>query len=78
MFYKGMMPKFSFAIAVVVKSRSSSFEYTMSIHAVHAGAEGNVCNIVVPTENFGIYSFIEHDRFNFYVVLNRLLLVPPF
>ena len=33
----------AFAIAVVVTSRSSSFEYTMSVHAVHAGAERNVC-----------------------------------
>ena len=40
----------AFAIAVVVASRSSSFEYTMSVHAVHAGAERNVCNIVVSTE----------------------------
>ena len=37
----------SIAFAVVVTSRSSSFEYTMS---VHAGAERNVCNIVVSTE----------------------------
>ena len=49
------MPKFSgasitFAIAVVVMSRSSSFQYTISVHAVHAGAERNVCNIVLPTE----------------------------
>ena len=35
------------AIALVVTSRSSSFEYTIS---VHAGAERNVCNIVVCTE----------------------------
>ena len=35
------------AIAVVVTSRSSSLEYTMS---VHAGAERNVCNTVVSTE----------------------------
>ena len=34
----------AFAIALVVTSRSSSFEYTMS---VHVGAERNVCNIVV-------------------------------
>ena len=40
----------AFAIAVVVTPRSSSFEYTMSEHAVHAGAEINVCNIVVSTE----------------------------
>ena len=31
----------------VLSSRSSSFEYTMS---VHAGRERNVCNIVVSTE----------------------------
>ena len=31
-------------------SHSSSFEYTMSIHAVHAGAERIVCYIVVSTE----------------------------
>ena len=43
------MPVFrrSIAIAVVVTSRSSSLEYTI---AVHAGAERNVCNIVVSTE----------------------------
>ena len=40
----------AFAIAVVVTSRYSSFEYTMSVHAVHAGAERNVCTIVVSTE----------------------------
>ena len=40
----------AFAIAVVVTSRSSSFEYTIPVHAVHAGAENNVCNIVVSTE----------------------------
>ena len=38
------------AFAVVVTSRSSSFEYTMLIHAVHAGSERNVCYIVVSTE----------------------------
>ena len=38
------------AFAVVVTSRSSSFEYTMLVHAVHAGSERNVCNIVVTTE----------------------------
>ena len=37
----------AFAIAVVVTSRSSAFEYTMS---VHAGAERNVYNIVVSSE----------------------------
>ena len=38
------------AIAVVVTSRSSFFEYTISVHAMHAGAERNVCYIVVSTE----------------------------
>ena len=38
------------AFAVVVTSRSSSFEYTMLVHAVHAGSERIVCNIVVFTE----------------------------
>ena len=38
------------AFAVVVTSHSSSFEYTMLVHAVHAGSERNVCNIVVFTE----------------------------
>ena len=52
MFYEGINAKvfrrsIAFAIAVVVTSRSSSIEYTMSVHAVHAGAERNVCNIVV-------------------------------
>ena len=37
----------AFAILVVVTSRSSSFEDTIS---VHAGAERNVCDIVVSTE----------------------------
>ena len=52
MFYEGMMPKFpgALAIAVVVTSRSSSFEYTISVHAVNAGAEINVCNIVSSTK----------------------------
>ena len=55
MFYKGINAKvfrhrIAFAIAVVVTSRSSSFEYTMSVHAVHAGAERNVFKIVVSTE----------------------------
>ena len=55
MFYDGINAKvfrcsIAFAIAVVVTSRSSSFEYAMSVHAVHAGAERNVCNIVVSTE----------------------------
>ena len=40
----------SSAFAVVVTSRSSSFEYTMLAHAVHAGSERNMCNIVVSTE----------------------------
>ena len=52
MFYEGINTKvfwrsIVFAIALVVTSRSSSFKYTMS---VHAGAERNVCNIVVSTE----------------------------
>ena len=38
------------AISVVLTPRSSSFEYTMSIHAVHVGAERNMCYIVVSTE----------------------------
>ena len=38
------------AFAVVVTSRSRSFEYTMLVHAVHAGSERIVCNIVVSTE----------------------------
>ena len=51
-FYEGINDKvfrcsITFAIAVVVTSRSSSFEYTIS---VHAGAKGNVCNILVSTE----------------------------
>ena len=40
----------AFAIAIVVTSRSGAFEYTMSVHAVHAGAQRNVCNIIVSTE----------------------------
>ena len=40
----------TFTIAAVVTSRSSSFKYTISVHAVHAGTERNVCNIVVSTE----------------------------
>ena len=52
MFYEGINAKvfrrsIAFAIAVDVTSRSSSFEYTISVHAVHAGPERNVCNIVV-------------------------------
>ena len=55
MFYEGINTKvfrrsIAFANALVLTSRSSSFEYTMSVHAVHAGAERNVCNIVVSTE----------------------------
>ena len=55
MFYEGINAKvfrrsIAFVIAVVERSRSSSFEYTISVHAVHAGAERNVCNIVVSTE----------------------------
>ena len=38
------------ALAEVVTSRSSFFEYTILVHAVHAGLERNVCNIVVSTE----------------------------
>ena len=40
----------AFAIEVVVTSRSSSLEYTMAVHAVDAGVEKNVCNIIVSTE----------------------------
>ena len=52
MFYGGINAKvfrssIAFAIEVVVTSRSSSLEYTIS---VHAGTERNVCNIVVSTE----------------------------
>ena len=55
MFYEGINANIfrrsiSFAIAVVVMPRSSSIEYTMSVHAVHAGAERTVCNIEVSTE----------------------------
>ena len=55
MFYEGINAKvfrrsIAFAIEVVVTLRSSSLEYTMSVHAVHAGVEKNVCNIVVSTE----------------------------
>ena len=55
MFYEGINAKdfrrnITFAIAVVVTSRSSSFEYTISVHAVLAGVESNVFNIVVSTE----------------------------
>ena len=52
MFYEGIITKvfrrsIAFAIPLVVTTRSSPFEYTVSVHAVHAGAERNVCNIVV-------------------------------
>ena len=43
MFYKELCQSFQAqyieAFAVVVTSRSSSFEYTMLVHAVHAGSE---------------------------------------
>ena len=48
--YKVFRRSIAFAIAVVVTSRSSSFEYTMSVQAAHAGAERNECKIVVSTE----------------------------
>ena len=52
MFYEGINTKvfrrsIAFAITLVVMSRSSSFEYTMSVHAVHSGGERSVCNFVV-------------------------------
>ena len=52
MFYEGINAKvfrrsIAFAIALVVTSRSSSLEH---IRSVTAGAERNVCNIVVSTE----------------------------
>ena len=52
MFYEGINTKvfrrsIAFAIAVVVTSLSSSFDYSISVHAVHASAERNMCNIVV-------------------------------
>ena len=40
----------TFAIALVVTPRSNSLGYTISVHAVHRGAERNVCNVVVSTE----------------------------
>ena len=40
----------SIAIAVVVTSRYNTFEYTMLVHAVHAGSEIKVCDIAVSTE----------------------------
>ena len=55
MFYEGINTEvfrrnIAFAIALVVTSRSSSLEYTMSVHAVHACAERIGCNIAVSTE----------------------------
>ena len=52
MFYEEINTKvfrrsIAFAIVVVVMSRSSSFQYTISVHAVHASAGRNVCNTVV-------------------------------
>ena len=52
MFYEGINAKvfrrsIVFSIEVVVTSRSSSLEYTISVHAVHAGVEKNVCNSVI-------------------------------
>ena len=44
MFYEGIMPKISGAIAIAVTSRSSSLDYT---RLVHAGAKRNSCNTVV-------------------------------
>ena len=46
------MPKFSCEVLpsplpVVVASCSSSFEYIMSVHAMHAGAERNVFVCIV-------------------------------
>ena len=51
MFYEAINAKvfrlsIAFAISIVVTSHSSFYEYTISVHAVHAGAERNVCNIV--------------------------------
>ena len=50
MFYEVFRRSIAFTIAVIVTSSSSFFEYIMSVHAVHAGAERNVRNIVVSTE----------------------------
>ena len=55
MFYEGINAKvfrhsIASAIAVVVTSRSSSLEYTISVHAVHAGTEISMCNSVACTE----------------------------
>ena len=50
MFYESINAKVfrrSIAFAVIVTSRSSSFEYAMS---VHAAVERIVCNIAVSTE----------------------------
>ena len=57
MFYEGINANvfrrsIAFAIALVVTSRSSSFEYTISVHAVHAGAERNECNIEETIQTF--------------------------
>ena len=51
MLYEGINTKvfwrsIAFAIVLVVTSHSSSCEHTMSVHAVHAGAKRNLCNIV--------------------------------
>ena len=55
MFYEGINAKvfrasITFATAVVVTSHSIPLEYTILVHAVHAGAERNVCNIIVSIE----------------------------
>ena len=72
MFYEGINANvfrrsIAFAIAAVVTSRSSSFEYTISIHAVRAGVVRNVCNSVVSTETtvcieLRIGRFLEAER----------------
>ena len=56
MFYEGINIKVfrrtnAFAITVVVTSHSSSFDYTISVHAVHAGAE-KYCSIYWNPPNF--------------------------
>ena len=61
MFYEGINTKvfrrsIAFAIALVVLSRSSSFEYTM---LVHAGAERNVCKAFFNIA-FGLFSKVNH------------------
>ena len=48
--------------AVFVTSRSSSFKYTMSVHAVHAGAKRNVCNTVKTLYNVTHYNRIFNRR----------------